>query len=108
MANFSHRDVYSVSVHYPMSISAIDPVCPQAISAMTVTLFPSEMLCVTNVPLINCNNTLFCSELNGEHIGGRFRYYDSYFLRHTHAKLEKCRFRENLTFDLSVLRQILT
>ena len=69
MANFSHRDVYSASLHYPMSISAIDPVCPQAILAMSVTLFPSETLCVTNIPSISYNNTIVCSELNEEHPG---------------------------------------
>ena len=41
-----------------MSIRAIDPVCPQVISAMIGTLFPSEMVCVTNISSINCNNTL--------------------------------------------------
>ena len=51
-----------------MSISAIDPACPRAILAMSVML-PSEMLCVTNISSINCNNTLFSLELNGEHVG---------------------------------------
>ena len=73
MANFSHRHVYSASLHYPMSIMAIDPVCPQAILPMRVTLFPSGMLCVTNIPSINGNDTLFCSELNGKHAGESFR-----------------------------------
>ena len=31
VANFLHGHVYSASLHYPMSIGAIDPVCPQAI-----------------------------------------------------------------------------
>ena len=69
MANFSHRHVYSASLHYPISIRAIDPVCAQVILAMSVTLFPSEILCVTNIPSINGNITPFCSELNGEHAG---------------------------------------
>ena len=73
VAIFSHRHVYSASLHYLMSISAIDSVCPQAILATSVTLFPFEMLCVTNIPSINCNYTLFCSELNGEHAGESFR-----------------------------------
>ena len=69
MANFSHRHVYSASLHNPMSIMAIDPVCPQAILPMRVTLFHSGMLRVTNISSINGNDTLFCSELNGEHAG---------------------------------------
>ena len=72
MANFSHRHVYSASLHYPMSIRAIDPVCPQAILPMLVTLFPSVMLCVTNIPSRHSNDTLLCSELNGEHAGKSF------------------------------------
>ena len=73
MAYLSHRHVCSFYLHYPMSIMAIDPVCPQAILPMRVTLFPSGMLCVTNIPSINGNDTLFCSELNGEHAGESFR-----------------------------------
>ena len=65
MANFSHRHVYSGSLHYPMSIRAIDLVCPQAILPMRMTLFPSGMLCVPNIPLIKSNDTLFRSELDG-------------------------------------------
>ena len=72
MANFSHRHVYSASLHYPISIMAIDPVCPQAILPMRVTLFPSGMLRVTNIPSINGNDTLFRSELNGERAGESF------------------------------------
>ena len=59
VANFSHIDVYSDSLHYTVSISAIEPVCLQAILAMIVTLFPSETLCVTNILSIRYNNTLF-------------------------------------------------
>ena len=55
-----------------MSIRAIDPVCPEAILPIRVTLFPSGMLRVTNIPLMNCSDTLFCSELNGEHGGESF------------------------------------
>ena len=72
MAKFPHRHAYSVSLQYPMSARAIDPVCPQAILPMRVTLFPSGMLCVTNIMSINCNNTVFCSESNLEHAGGCF------------------------------------
>ena len=72
MANFSHRHVYSASLHHPMSIMAIDPVCPQAILPMRVTLFPSGMLCVTNIPSINDKDTSFCSELNGKHAAESF------------------------------------
>ena len=45
-----------------MSNRAIDPVCPQAISPMKVTLFPSVMLCVTNnnIPLKNGHDTSYC------------------------------------------------
>ena len=69
MANFPHRHAYSASLHHPMSIRAIDPVCPQAILAMSVTPFSSGMLYATNILSINCNNTLFRSELNAEHAG---------------------------------------
>ena len=72
MANFSHRHIYSASLHYSTSISAIDPVCPQAILPMRVTLFPSGMLCVTNISSINDNDTLFRSELSVEHDGEGF------------------------------------
>ena len=73
MATFSHRHVYSASLHYPMSIKAIDSVCSQEILAMNVTLFTSGTLYVTNIPSVNCNNTLFCSALRGEHAGEGFR-----------------------------------
>ena len=36
VASFSHRHVYSASLHHPKSIRAIDSVCPQAILATTV------------------------------------------------------------------------
>ena len=55
-----------------MSNSAIDPVCPQAVLPMRVTLFPSGMLCVISISSINCNDTLFCLELNGEYASERF------------------------------------
>ena len=73
MTKFPHRHVYNASSQYRMSIGAIDSVCPQAILAMSVMLFTSWTLCVTNVPLINCTNTVFCLELNGEHDGEGFR-----------------------------------
>ena len=69
VANFLHGHVYSASLHYPMSIGAIDLVCPQAILPMRVTLYPSGTLCVTYIPSRNCNDTLYCWELNGEHAG---------------------------------------
>ena len=69
---FLHTHVYSASLHYPMSIMSIDPVFPQVILPMTVTLLPSGMLCVTNILSIN-GNTLFCSEVNEEHAGEIFR-----------------------------------
>ena len=65
MAIFSYRHVYSAYLHYPMSIRAIDLVCPQPILPMRMTLFPSVMLCVPNIPLLNRNDTLFRSDLNG-------------------------------------------
>ena len=70
---FSHSHVYNACLHYPMPIRAIDSVCPQAILSMSVTLFTSGTLCVTNIPSINCNYTLCCSELNGENAGEGFR-----------------------------------
>ena len=72
MANFSHRHVYSASLHYPVSIKAIGLVCLQAILRMRVTLFPSGMLCFRNIPSINGNDILFGSELSGEHAGESF------------------------------------
>ena len=57
VAIFFRRHIYSASLHYPMPISPIDQVYPQVIFAICVTLFPSEMLCVTYIPSINCNNT---------------------------------------------------
>ena len=69
MANFSNRHDYYAPLHYPMSITAIEPVCPQTILPMRVTLFTSGMLCVTHIPLINGKDTLSCSELNVEHAG---------------------------------------
>ena len=55
------------------SSRAVDPVCSQAILAMSVTLFPSEMLYVTNIPSIKYNNTPFCLELNGKHADESFK-----------------------------------
>ena len=78
MANVSHKHVYCTSLHYPMSIRAIDPVCPLAILLMRVTLFPSETIGVTNIASINCNDTLFYSELNGEHADESFFVAISY------------------------------
>ena len=72
MADFSHEHVYSASLHNPMPIMAIDAVCPQAILPMRVKLFSSGMLCVTNISSINCNDTSFCLEWNGEHAGKSF------------------------------------
>ena len=69
MAIFSRRYVYSASLHQQISVRAIDPVHPQAIFPMRVTLFLSGMLCVTNIPSVNCNDTSFSSELNGENAG---------------------------------------
>ena len=66
---FLHGHVYSASPHYPMHIRAIDPVYPQAILPMGVTLFPSGTLCATYIPSRDCNNTICCSALNGEHAG---------------------------------------
>ena len=71
MTNFSHIYVYSASLDYPMSIRAIGSVCSQAIFPMRRTLFPSGVLCVTNVPSIN-GDALFCLELNGEHASEGF------------------------------------
>ena len=46
---------------------AIDPVCPQVVFPVRVTLFPSVMLYVTNIVSKYRNNTPLCSELNEEH-----------------------------------------
>ena len=81
MADFLHRHVYSASLHYPMSIRAIDPGHPQAILPMRVTLFPSGMLCVTNIPSINGNDILFCSELKGKYAVQSFSSLRVIFLK---------------------------
>ena len=72
MANFSHRHVSCASLQDPLSITAIDPVCPQTILPMRVTLFTSGMLGVTNIPSINGKDTLSCSELNVDRAGEYF------------------------------------
>ena len=72
-----------------MSIMAIDPVCSQAILPMRVTLYPSGMLCVTNIPSINDNDILFCSELNREHTSESFRSLGRTVLRYAKANLKK-------------------
>ena len=69
---FFHKGMFIVSLHYPMWIRAIDPVCPQAILPMKATLLPFGMLCVTIIPAINCSNTLLCLELSGKDAGKRF------------------------------------
>ena len=76
MGNLVHTD-YPLHegfyfLHYPMSARAIDTVCPKAILPMGVTLFPSMMLFVTNIPSTNGNDALFCSKLNGEYAGENF------------------------------------
>ena len=80
---------------------AMDPVYPQAILPMSVTLFPSVMPCVTNIPSINGNDTLFCLTLNGEHAGEGFMSLQIIVLRYTNVKLKNSRFRKKMTFDLS-------
>ena len=45
---FHNGHVYSASLHCPMSIRVIDPVCPQATLSLRVTLFHSGILCVAN------------------------------------------------------------
>ena len=89
MANFSHRHVYSASLHYAMSILTFDPVYLQAILPMMVTLFPFGMLCVTDIPSINGNDTLFCSELSGGHDGECFRSLPLIISYNANVKLKK-------------------
>ena len=47
------------------------------------------------------NNTLSCSELNGEHPGEVSDHYDTYLRRYERVKPKNVIFRENLTFDLT-------
>ena len=54
---FLHGHVYSASLHYPMPVRAIDPVNPQAIFPMGVTLFPSGTLCAANISSRRFNHT---------------------------------------------------
>ena len=89
MANFSHRRVYSSSLHYLMSISAIDPFCPLAILPMRVTLFPSVVLCVTSILSINGNDALYCSKLSGEHAGESFTSLRCIVFEICYCKVEK-------------------
>ena len=91
-----------------MPIRAVDPVCPQVIGTMRATLFSSGMLCVTNIPSINGNNTLFYSELSGKHTGESFMLLSFIVFKICLCKLKNSRFCENLTFDISELGQILT
>ena len=72
MANFLHEHVYGASLHYLMSIRTIDPVCPQAILPMLVTLYPSGTLCATNIPLRNNNDAYDFTELDGKYSGESF------------------------------------
>ena len=88
MANFSQKYAYSTYLRYPMSIRANDPVCLQAILTMRVPLFPSGMLFVTSIMSINCNNTDFCFELNGEYTGECFVSLQFIVLRYTPVNLK--------------------
>ena len=72
MAIFSLGHVNSASLNYLISIKAIDLVCPQAILAMSVTLFPFGMSCVTKILSINRSYTLFCSKLCVKYVGESF------------------------------------
>ena len=47
VGNFLHRHVYSASLQYPMSIKAIDSVCPLAMGWRCS--LPGHYLCVTNM-----------------------------------------------------------
>ena len=55
------------------------------------------------------SNTLSCSELNREHtlvkVSDR---YDTYLRRYERVNIKNAIFRENLTFDLTKLGQMLT
>ena len=89
------------SLHYPMSIMAIDPTCLQAILPMWVTLFPSRMLCVTNIPSITVTTHYFVQNWKGNTLVKGLGRYESQFLRYTNVKLKNFRFCENLTFHFS-------
>ena len=101
MVNFLHGHVYSASLHNPISIRAIDPVCPQATLPMMVTRYPSGTLCVTYISSRNCNDTLYCLDLNVGHAGGNRISLRSIVLKYDNVELKNCWFGENLTFDLS-------
>ena len=107
--NFSNGHVHCASLRYPISIRAIDSLCAQAILPMMVTLFLSGMLCVSNIPSRNCNDTLFLFRIERETRWWKLFVATIYtFLKYTHIKLKNCRLCENLSFDLSKLAQILT
>ena len=110
VANFSHRHVYSASLSEPMSIRAIDQVCPQAILPMSVTLFPFGMLCVTNISSISCNALHFVPNWTGNTLVSVLCTTTySYWGRYTYVcKFEKLSISRKKNFDLSLLAQILT
>ena len=91
---FLHRDVYSASSHYPMSISAIDPVCPQTQFAQFA--FGDEC---DAVPFRDAMRHKY--PWNEEHSGESFRSLPFIVFEIYACKVENCRFCENLTFDLS-------
>ena len=88
MVSFSHRHVYSAFLQYPMSIRAIESICPQAILLMSVTLFSSGMLGVTKITSINVNDTMFCLEFNGECAGESIMSLRFIFLLYDYVNLE--------------------
>ena len=89
-----------------MSFRVIDPFCPQAILPMKVTLFSSEMLSVTNIPSINCNDTSFCLELNGGNAGQSFMSLQIILFEIFWCKVEKLSISEKLAFGHSYLGHI--
>ena len=92
VAIFSHRHLYSASLHYLMSIRAVDSVCPQAILVMIGRCSLPGQCASQNITSINCSSTLCCLELNWEHAGEGFRSLRFMFFRNTHVKLKNCRF----------------
>ena len=83
-----------------MPVRAIDPVCPQTVLPMGGNAVPIRMLCVTNIPSVNGNDTLFCADLKGKRTVESFRSLRFTVFDICSCKVENCGFCENLTFDL--------
>ena len=108
MVNFAHRHVYHAFFTLPDVNHGRWPSLPSGDFADEGDAVPFwDAMRHIYILFINGNDTLFCSEFNGEHAGEGFRLLRPIVLRYANVKLKKCRFFKKLTFDLSYLGQIL-